>query len=50
MMINKLTQNIHNLKGQENYCLYIEIENLRMLNDTFGHTVAIILLKKLRQF
>lgn len=57
MMINKLTQNIHNLKEQEKLAvLYIEIENLRMINDTFGHTVgdniikeAASILKKLSQ-
>lgn len=41
MLIKKLEQSINNKKKSEKVAvLYIEIENLRMINDTFGHIVG----------
>jgi len=41
MLIKKLNQSIHDKKGSGKIAvLYVEIENLRMINDAFGHTVG----------
>ncbi len=41
MLIKTLNQKIHDCKALDKLAvLYIEIENLRMINDTFGHTVG----------
>lgn len=41
MLIKKLNQKINDCKELDKLAvLYIEIENLRMINDTFGHTIG----------
>ena len=41
MLIRKLTQSIHDKKESGKIAvLYVEIENLRMINDAFGHIVG----------